>query len=121
MNSLINFMKTYANIKGVKDADMKSKAQLKTVNITGDKDAVKKERKIIRTLADLVIGQKGKIIKLVPDKSLKSKMLSMGITNGREVTIIGKAPLGDPIEVDIMGYKLSLRKSEAAKIFVEVL
>jgi ferrous iron transport protein A len=114
-------MKTYANIKGAQDTDMKSNSKSKTKNMLEENDAGRKGRKIVRTLDELDTGQKGKIIKLVPDKSLKSKMLSMGITNGREVTVTGKAPLGDPIELDVMGYKLSLRKYEAAQIFVEVL
>ncbi|MHB1252839.1 MAG: metal-dependent transcriptional regulator [Candidatus Humimicrobiaceae bacterium] len=73
----------------------------------------------IKTLKELGKGRKGKIIKVTAKSMIKKRFLEMGVTNGSEIEITGIAPLGDPIEVLIKGYKLSLRKSEAAEIFVE--
>jgi len=88
--------------------------------------ANKKEREImetikIKTLGELGKGSKAKIIKIGAKSTIKKRFLEMGITNDSEVDIIGVAPLGDPIEVQVKGYKLTLRKSEAADIFVEEL
>lgn len=83
-----------------------------------------KEREImetvkIKTLKELGKGRKGKIVKVTAKSMIRKRFLEMGVTSGSEIEIIGVAPLGDPIEVLIKGYKLSLRKSEAADIFVE--
>jgi DtxR family transcriptional regulator, Mn-dependent transcriptional regulator len=78
------------------------------------------ETRPIRTLNELKIGEHGKVLRIVSNKLLKSRILDMGITPGAEVQMKGSAPLGDPIEVNIKGYHLTLRKDEAAQIFVEV-
>jgi ferrous iron transport protein A len=72
-------------------------------------------------LTELKIGQKSKIIKIGSLGPLKRRLMDMGILVGEQIKIDKIAPLGDPIEVTIKNYKLSLRKSEAANIDVEVI
>ena len=72
-----------------------------------------------RILRELKPGEKGKIIKITGEGSTYRRILDMGIVKGAEIEIERVAPLGDPIEVKIKGYHLSLRKDEAANIFVE--
>ena len=71
------------------------------------------------TLRDLKIGQTAKIRKIGVTGALKQRFMDMGITKGAEVHIIKIAPLGDPIEIEIRGYNLSVRKDDAAKIEIE--
>jgi len=71
------------------------------------------------TLADLKPGQSGKILKIRIVGSLKRRLMDMGIIAGTSVRVEKVAPLGDPIEVHIKGYQLSLRKGEADKIEME--
>lgn len=71
------------------------------------------------TLADLKPGQSGKILKINLTGALKRRMMDMGIVVGTDVRVEKVAPLGDPIEVNIKSYQLSLRKGEANKIEVE--
>ncbi len=61
-----------------------------------------------------------KAIVLDIEGSLKSKLLSMGLTRGAEVRVVRNAPLKDPMEVEIRGYKLSIRRAEAEKVVVKV-
>ena len=76
------------------------------------------EEKMSKTLSDMKPGENG-IVSSVSQSSLNRKKLAeMGIIKGRPVEIIKIAPLGDPIEIDVKGYKLSLRKEEAKNITV---
>ena len=70
-------------------------------------------------LADLKPGQSGKILKIHVAGALKRRLMDMGIIAGTHVRIEKVAPLGDPIEVHIKSYQLSLRKGEADQIEVE--
>ncbi|SHE33574.1 FeoA family protein [Clostridium fallax] len=72
----------------------------------------------MNTLEKLEIGDKAKVKGIEKDSSVRRRLLDMGITPGVEVEITGKAPLGDPIEVLIRGYKLTLRRDEAKAIIV---
>lgn len=72
-----------------------------------------------RTLRDVAIGQTATVRKLSGQGALKRHIMDMGITKGVEVYVRKVAPLGDPIEVTVRGYELSLRKSEAAQILVD--
>jgi ferrous iron transport protein A len=65
-------------------------------------------------------GEKGKIVKVGAIGPVKRRLMDMGILSGEEVKVEKIAPLGDPIEVTIRDYKLSLRKKEAEGIAVEV-
>lgn len=71
------------------------------------------------TLADLKPGQSGKILKINLAGELKRRMMDMGVVAGTDVRVEKVAPLGDPIEVHIKSYQLSLRKGEANEIEVE--
>ncbi len=70
----------------------------------------------MKTLKDLHIGEKGLISRLCTTGALKQRFMDMGITKNTEVEIIRIAPLGDPIEIQIRGYNLSIRKDDAEKI-----
>ena len=72
------------------------------------------------SLKELKAGQKGKVIKISGDGSVHRRILDMGIVKGVEIEMERVAPLGDPVEVKIKGYHLSLRKNEAANIYVEI-
>lgn len=74
----------------------------------------------IKILRDLKPGQKGKVTKISGRGSIHSRILSMGIIKGTELKVERVAPLGDPVEIKLKSYHLSLRKSEAANIYLEV-
>lgn len=78
------------------------------------------EAMINKTLSDLKPGQKGKITKVTGKGAVRRRILDMGVIPGSEIKVERVAPLGDPIEVRIRGYRLSFRKNEAANIYLEV-
>ena len=65
------------------------------------------------TLRDAKVGQTVKVLKLTGEGAVKRRIMDMGITKGVEVYVRKVAPLGDPIEVTVRGYELSLRKADA--------
>lgn len=71
------------------------------------------------TLREAKVGQTVKVSKLNGEGAVKRRIMDMGITKGVEVFVRKVAPLGDPIEVTVRGYELSLRKADAAMIDVE--
>ena len=73
----------------------------------------------MKTLKDVKIGSKAKVVKLNGSGAVKRRIMDMGITKGVEVHIRKVAPLGDPIEITVRGYELSLRKADAEMIEVE--
>ena len=73
----------------------------------------------MNTLRQAKIGQTVKVIKLHGEGAVKRRIMDMGITKGTEVYVRKVAPLGDPIEVTVRGYELSLRKADAETIEVE--
>ena len=73
----------------------------------------------MKTLKDLSIGQTGCITKIGTTGALKQRFMDMGITKGTEVKVMKIAPLGDPIEIEIRGYNLSVRKADAEKIEIK--
>ena len=73
----------------------------------------------IKTLKQAAIGDTVKVVKLHGEGAVKRRIMDMGITRGAEVHIRKVAPLGDPIEVTVRGYELSLRKADAEMIEVE--
>lgn len=70
-------------------------------------------------LADLKVGSIAEVKKIMSKGKLKRKLMDMGLTRGARIEIKGKAPMGDPIEVKLRGYNLSLRQAEAAEIQVK--
>jgi ferrous iron transport protein A len=73
----------------------------------------------MNTLRNVKIGDTVKVVKLHGEGAVKRRIMDMGITKGVEVYIRKVAPLGDPIEVTVLGYELSIRKADAEMIEVE--
>lgn len=73
----------------------------------------------MNTLRDTAIGATVKVKKLYGEGAIKRRIMDMGITKGVEIHVRKVAPLGDPIEVSVRGYELSLRKADAEMIEVE--
>ena len=71
------------------------------------------------TIRDLTIGEHGRVTRVGGEGALRQHFLDMGVIPGAEVTIVKYAPMGDPVELEIHGYELTLRLDEAAKIDVE--
>lgn len=72
------------------------------------------------TLADLGVGMRGRVIGFEKgSKDYRKKILAMGLIKGTEFTVNRVAPMGDPIEIEVRGYNLSLRKDEAVALRVE--
>ena len=73
----------------------------------------------MKTLKDAKVGETVKAIKLTGEGPVKRRIMDMGITKGVEIYVRKVAPLGDPVEVTVRGYELSLRKVDAEMIQVE--
>lgn len=71
------------------------------------------------TLNDLKPGESAIVISLGEKGPMRRRLMDMGLTPGTKVNVVKMAPLGDPIEINIRGYELSVRKSEAGQIEVE--
>jgi len=78
-----------------------------------------KGEKAMNTLKEAKCGTTVKVVKLHGEGAIKRRIMDMGITKGVEVFIRKVAPLGDPIEVNVRGYELSLRKADAEMIEVQ--
>ena len=73
----------------------------------------------MKTLKEAKIGETVKVVKLHGEGAVKRRIMDMGITKGIEVYVRKVAPLGDPVEVTVRGYELSLRKADAEMVEVE--
>ena len=73
----------------------------------------------MKTLKQAKVGETVKVVKLHGEGALKCRIMDMGITKGVEIYVRKVAPLGDPIEIKVRGYELSLRKNDAELIEVE--
>ena len=73
----------------------------------------------MKTLRDVKIGARAKVIKVHGEGALRRRIMDMGLTKGVEVYVGKVAPLGDPIEITVRGYELSLRKADAEMIEIE--
>ena len=73
----------------------------------------------MKTLKDVAVGDSAIVKKLSGEGALKRRIMDMGVTKGVEIIVRKCAPFGDPIEVTVRGYELSLRKAEAENILVE--
>jgi len=72
------------------------------------------------SLAQLDRGQSAKVIQIGSQGDVGRRLLEMGITPGVEIRLIGSAPLGDPLEFELRGYRLCLRRNEAAQVDIEL-
>ena len=73
----------------------------------------------MKTLRETKVGETAKVVKLHGEGPVKRRIMDMGITKGVEIYVRKVAPLGDPVEVSVRGYELSLRKADAEMIEVE--
>ena len=73
----------------------------------------------MKTLKDVKIGEKTRVVRIHGEGALKRRIMDMGITRGVEIYVRKVAPLGDPIEITVRDYELSLRKADAKLIEVE--
>ena len=80
---------------------------------------MKEGNKGMKTLKDVAVGKTVKVVKLTGTGPVKRRIMDMGITKGVEIFVRKVAPLGDPVEVTVRGYELSLRKVDAEMIEVE--
>ena len=74
---------------------------------------------VMRTLAEASVGEKVKVIKVHGEGAVRRRIMDMGITKGVEISIRRVAPLGDPFELTVRGYELSLRKADSEMIEIE--
>ena len=73
----------------------------------------------MRTLKEAKCGETVSVAKLAREGALKRRIMDMGITKGTQIYVRKVAPLGDPVEINVRGYELSIRKSEAENILLE--
>ena len=71
------------------------------------------------TLSELQAGQKGTIVAIDGGDSVAARLMEMGLIPGESVEMVGQAPLGDPVEYEVVGYRLSLRRVEARRVRIE--
>ncbi len=76
------------------------------------------EESSLRTLKEAKIGETVIVSKLIGEGAVKRRIMDMGITKGTEIFVRKVAPLGDPVEVKVRGYELSLRKADAEMILI---
>lgn len=76
-------------------------------------------RQLMRTLKEVPCGESVKVVKLTGEGAVKRRIMDMGITKGVDIYVRKVAPLGDPMEVTVRGYELSVRKADAQMIQVE--
>ena len=74
---------------------------------------------MVKTLKDTKIGSSAKVVRIHGEGALRRRIMDMGITRGIEIFVRKTAPLGDPLELTVRGYELSLRKCDAEMIEVE--
>ena len=75
----------------------------------------------MNTLKNVAVGKRAKVLKLHGEGAVRRRIMDMGMTKGVEVCVRKVAPLGDPIQVTLRGYELSLRKADADQIEVELI
>jgi len=71
-------------------------------------------------LSDLTVGQTARVVDVDGDDAVAVRLLEMGLVDGVEITLLGAAPLGDPLEFLVRGSRLSLRKSEASRVEIHI-
>jgi len=73
----------------------------------------------VTALSGLRMGARASVVQIEGSDEVSLRLMEMGLTPGAEVALVGMAPLGDPLELELRGYRLSLRKSEAARVLVD--
>ncbi|MDB5340868.1 MAG: FeoA domain protein [Planctomycetaceae bacterium] len=72
------------------------------------------------TLDTLPVGQCANITEIQGDDAIAIRLMEMGLTEGEEIRVLAVAPLGDPVEYEIRGYRLSLRRTEARRVLIQL-
>lgn len=72
----------------------------------------------MKRLSEVAVGERGRVVRVQGLDGIAIRLLEMGLTPGAEFTFLGTAPLGDPLELEVRGYRLSIRQAEAARIEV---
>jgi ferrous iron transport protein A len=72
-----------------------------------------------RVATELAVGQSGRVVRVAGSDDISRRLLEMGVTPGIELRCLGAAPMGDPLEFELRGYRLSLRRSEARHIEID--
>ncbi len=70
------------------------------------------------SLANISPGETVTVAEITGDDSISARLLEMGLIDGEQLTLVGRAPMGDPIEISLRGYRLSLRSAEAKRVLV---
>jgi ferrous iron transport protein A len=70
------------------------------------------------SLATVAVGDQARVADVAGDDAVSLRLLEMGLTPGTAVRVVGRAPLGDPLELELRGYRLSVRRAEAARVAV---
>jgi len=73
----------------------------------------------MKTLNQFAIGERGQVLEVTGVDEISMRLLEMGLTPGAEFEMIGLAPLGDPLEFEVRGYRLSVRISEASRVVAD--
>ncbi len=87
--------------------------------ILQDTKVKKPEERSLKTLREVKVGKTAKVVKVHGEGAIKRRIMDMGITRGVEIYVRKVAPLGDPLELRVRGYELSLRKEDAERIEIE--
>jgi ferrous iron transport protein A len=74
----------------------------------------------LKLLADLPVGAGGRVSRVSGTDEISLRLMEMGLTPGVQVQMLGAAPLGDPLEISLRGYRLSLRRTEAARVELDL-
>lgn len=104
MGKLVEFLETELNEKNIIEKEMEN---VEVINA--------------KALSELAPGARAKVIRVAAKDLIRRRIVDMGIVPGTEIFVEGIAPLGDPMEIRVRGYHLTLRKNEASSIFVEVM
>ena len=75
----------------------------------------------VTSLAQLDVGERARVVGVRGGDEISQRLLEMGLTPGVEISLLGRALLGDPIEIELRGYRRSVRRSEAERVEVEVI
>jgi ferrous iron transport protein A len=73
------------------------------------------------TVADMGAGDTATVVEVLGDDPLAMRIMEMGVMDGEIVKVVGLAPMGDPMELEVRGYRLSLRKAEARRVTINLL
>ncbi len=73
------------------------------------------------TLDGLKPGERARVLEVTGEDTIAVRLMEMGLLEGEEIELLGFAPLGDPLEIEVQGYRLSLRKREAQRVQIEPL